>query len=303
MKNIKRLISRFKKACFGLCIFILPLSLATASDLVSVNWLEARLTQSDIVIVDLRDHDSYSAGHIPSAINLPLASITRNKNDIPGFVETPKHFKKIIENLGINNQDTLVLYGDWSFLDSMRAYWVFDFYGHTRSKVLDGGYQSWLSKKPSQVSKEVLPREKSNYMVEIQPEVITTKFRTFMASKSDEFVIIDGRAQTQFNGEKSLTKRKGRIPNAINLPWFDLIDNRELDDKYDHLKTPSTLKDIEALKSRLSIIPKDKNIILYCNGGQESSVIYFSLKELGIHSSVYDGSWFEWSADEKMPVE
>jgi thiosulfate/3-mercaptopyruvate sulfurtransferase len=138
--------------------------------------------------------------------------------------------------------------------------------------------------------------------VQIKPEILSTKFKTFMATKASNQVIVDARELDQYQGKTSLTNRKGHIPEAINLPWFELISGRDASHQYDHIDSTNTLIDIETLKQKLSVIPADKKVILYCNGGQESSVLYFALKELGRESSVYDGSWFEWSADDNMPI-
>ena len=275
---------------------------AQASDLVSVEWLKTHANDPELVVVDLRKTEDYALGHIPNAISLPFSQLTREKNGVKGFVETPKHFKKVIDAKGIKNQHTVVLYGDWSFLQSMRTYWVFDFYGHANILVLDGGLPAWEKQFPG-LSRQAKQLKSSNYVMGINPDILTSKFRTYMASKNPDYVIIDARSEKQFDGVESLTARKGHIPNAINLPWHELIDNRNEADELKVINKTSTLNVIDKLQAKLDIIPSDKKIILYCNAGQEASVIYFSLKELGIKSAVYDGSWFEWSEDGQMPVE
>lgn len=284
----------------GLGLLIPGISLG--SDLIPVQWLYPRLDDSSLVIVDLRKAEDYVKGHIPNAINLPFSTFTREKNGVQGYVETPGTVNQVLSAAGIRNEDTIVLYSDWSFIESMRVYWILDFYGHSKTLILDGGIQAWEKQgKKLSVNNIILPP--SNFIVEINPDVITTKVRTFMATKSQDYYILDARDGEQYSGEKSLTNRKGHIPNAKNIPWFDLIKNREAINNFDRIETPSILDEPKVLMDKLSNIPRDKKIILYCNGGQESSVIYFALKQIGVKSSLYDGSWFEWSADKKMPVE
>ncbi|MCK4711082.1 MAG: sulfurtransferase, partial [Gammaproteobacteria bacterium] len=186
--------------------------------------------------------------------------------------------------------------------ESMRSYWIFDFYGHANILVLDGGLAAWEKRFPG-LSMQTKQLASSNYVVGINPDILATKFRTFMALKNPDYVIVDARSEKQYDGVESLTGRKGHIPNAINLPWHELINNRDEADKFKRISKVSTLYNTEKIRHVLDIIPNDKKIILYCNAGQESSVIYFSLKELGVKSAVYDGSWFEWSEDSQMPVE
>jgi len=272
-----------------------------ASDLIGINWLKQNQNIKNQVIIDLRNPQDYSLGHIPNAINLPYEKLDRTKGDVAGFVVTPMAFKHVMEEAGINNGHRIVLYSDWSFLESMRAYWVFDFFGHDDVKVLNGGLQAWVNNGNQLEQKDnTIPH--SQYVVQIRPEILSTKFQTFMATKSEQQIIVDARDIEQFQGKTSLTNRKGHIPNAMNLPWFDLISGRNASDKYEHIDTSNELIDIQQLKKNFEGIPTDKKVILYCNGGQESSVLYFALKELGLKASVYDGSWFEWSEDNSMPV-
>jgi len=272
-----------------------------ATDLVNVDWLKQHQNAKNQVIIDLRKAQDYSLGHIPNSINLPYEKLVRTKGVVDGYVTTPIEFKTVMEQFGIKNSQQVVLYSDWSFLESMRAYWVFDFFGHKNIKVLDGGFQAWEDRDFALTqNKFTLPP--SQYVVQIRPEILSTKFKTFMATKSKKHIIIDARDMEQYLGKKSLTKRKGHIPEAVNLPWFDLVQGRGEGDEYEHLSSSNTLLDMEKLEASFAGVPKDKKIILYCNGGQESSVLYFALKELGRDSAVYDGSWFEWSEDAKMPV-
>ncbi len=274
--------------------------LAVPSDLVTTAWIQKHLQQ--IKLIDLRAADVYEQGHLPQAINIPYKLFSRKKDGIDGFVISPARFRSLMESYGISNHDTVVLYSDWSFLDSMRVYWIFDFYGHQKVKVLDGGIQQWQAEglALSRKGKKFPP---ASYTVSIKSQILSTKLRTFLASKNDEYIIVDGRDPDQYNGLESLTERKGHIPGAINIPWVDLVANRTVSDKFKKIKTPSTLEDLNTIQKRLSVIPKDKKIILYCNGGQESAVLYFSLKALGVRAALYDGSWFEWSRDKKMPIE
>lgn len=276
-------------------------ALASQSDLVDVLWLKQNLKLPGVVVVDLRSKEDYELGHIPNAINLPYSQLTRNKGDVAGFIETPKQFKKVMEATGIKNSDLLVLYSNWSFLEAMRAYWAFDFYGHQTKKVLNGGIQAW-TKMQLPLKQDMRSLPPSQFVVEINPNIMSTKFKTFMATKSNNYVIIDARAKRQYEGKESLTDRKGHIPKAKNLPWYSLIEGRSEEDGFKHLKSQNDLLDIQSLQNRLSSIDQNKKVILYCNGGQESSVLYFALKELGREAAIYDGSWYEWSADEKMPV-
>ncbi len=90
--------------------------------------------------------------------------------------------------------------------------------------------------------------------------------------------------------------RRGHIPGAVNHPW-----TTDLTTGLSHV-----FKDRDAIRTSYVTqgITSDKAIIAYCNGGLESSHIYFVLHMvLGYpRVRVYDGSYTEWAAHTELPV-
>ena len=88
--------------------------------------------------------------------------------------------------------------------------------------------------------------------------------------------------------------RRGHIPGAINHYWTG-----DLESGLSH-----TFKNLDTLRAayREQGMTPDKDVIAYCNGGLESSHIYFVLHTLlGFpHVRVYDGSWTEYAAHSEL---
>jgi thiosulfate/3-mercaptopyruvate sulfurtransferase len=89
----------------------------------------------------------------------------------------------------------------------------------------------------------------------------------------------------------------GHLPGAINHFWQgDLakVNFATVWKPRDELRASYVAQGITA----------DKSIIAYCNGGLESSHVYFALHDvLGYpRVRVYDGSFTEWSERVELPV-
>lgn len=260
------------------------------------------LEQPSQVIIDIRSEESYKKGHILNAINIPFAKFHYTKNGIKEYTISPTKFQTLASQHGIKNTDDIVIYGDWAYLGATKILWIFEFYGHKKLQLLQKGFQGWQQQK-FVLSHKVKKLSPSNYIVQINPAILASKFQVFMATKSNDFTIIDARPYEHYIGKKSYTDKKGHIPNAINHPWFEVLENRDADDAYQINHKISTYKPLKTLKKIFSNIPIDKKIILYCNGGSGSAVIHFALKKVGRVAQIYDGSWYEWSADNKMRIE
>jgi len=268
--------------------------------LIDSQWVKKHFIKKDkqIVILDLRSREAYLKGHIPSAINIPFSEFNRSINKVKGFLINPLSFQELMEQNGIKPTDHLVLYSDKTVLDATRVYWSFDFYGHQKLSVLNGGLVAW--QRDIGIT-EVKPNtlEPSEYVVSIDPQKFASKFKTAMATQQSNTYLIDARPSEEYNGLKSKTDVFGRIPSSQNLPWKQLVKPSETPAKEDSYFQYLSIGELD---EQFKDAPLDANIIVYCNGGKESSVLYFGLKLLGREAALYDGSWFEWSSDKSLPI-
>jgi len=248
---------------------------------------------NEVVVIDLRSASDYQNAHIPRAIHLPLNKLHREKNGIQGFVISPLKFQTLISRIGIKNHQHLVFYAGDNILEATRAFWIFDFYGHEKISILDGGFLAWVHSNQA-LSEVPFSLKPSNYTVSIQPEILASKFDIHTASLLRHAQIIDARPENEYQGLDSKSIRKGHIPNASNIPWSKFV--KQTSGTFE-LLTPNELQTF--FKHQIS---PDKPTILYCNDGTEASLIYFSLRTLGYKSSLYDGSWNEWSSDSNLPI-
>src|SRR5690606_18537000 len=54
-------------------------------------------------------------------------------------------FEQLMSRLGITPETTVVFYGDKSNWWATYAFWVFQLFGHSNAKVMDGGRLKWVS--------------------------------------------------------------------------------------------------------------------------------------------------------------
>jgi len=272
----------------------------TSPILVDSQWLKTHFVQKDkqIVILDLREREAYLKGHIPNAINIPFTKFNRSLNKVKGFLIPPFSFQELMKKNGIKSSDHLVLYSDKTVLEATRVYWSYDFYGHQKLSVLNGGLAAWKKSIGTLEVKENTLKP-SNYVVSIHPQKFASKFKTAMATQQSNTYLIDARPVEEYRGLESKTDVFGHIPSAKNLPWKQLVkpSGTPIDED-----THFLYLSLDKLEEQFKDVPKNSNIIVYCNGGKESSVLYFGLKLIGKEAALYDGSWFEWSSDKSLPI-
>ena len=272
-----------------LLLWALPAAAETLR--VTPEWLNDHLQQPDLVLIDARAPADYAAGHLPGAVNLPELATYRDRGRDGRIVEPPV-MQELLRKLGVRPDATLVVYDDGSLLSSARVFWTLEVYGLKNVRLLDKGFAGWQAR-DFPVATDTTKPAPSDYVAEVDPRRIATRFTTQLAIADPAQQLIDARSPGAYAGKVSKAKRFGHIPSAINIPVHENLAQAP---------DGSALRNLDELAQIYAEVPKERNLVLYCDIGRVSAVNYLALRELGYQVANYDASWLEWGNDSGLPI-
>src|SRR2546421_10547923 len=131
--------------------------------LVNIGWVLEHLNDPKVKLVEVDvDTTSYEKGHIKNAIGWNWQ--TQLQDRVRRDVVDPRTFAELCRGSGINNDDTVVLYGDNNNWFAAWAFWQFKYHGHKDVKLMNGGRKKWeLEKRP--LVTDVPQITRSNYQI------------------------------------------------------------------------------------------------------------------------------------------
>lgn len=259
------------------------------SPIVSVKWLHERLNAENLVVLDGTIAKPFDASH-EQILNAKFFDIKQKfsdtTNEFPSAFPSAQQFQKEARVLGINQDSAIVVYDDKGIYSSARVWWLFKAFGFDNVAVLNGGFPEW--KKSGFPTENMKPNdvEQGDFVAKLQPQYMKFFDDIVYASQDKTHKIIDARSAGRFNCKEPEPReglRMGTIPNSVNLPYTDLLNNGVLKSKK------------ELAKAFYMVAEQHEPIIFSCGSGITACVLALGAELSGYKNiSVYDGSWTEY---------
>ncbi len=281
--------------------------------IVKCEWLHDRIKSKNIRVYDCTmylhytdedpskpydvesGYEKYKESHIPNAAFLDLQkefsdNLSSYKFTLPRFNILAESFKE----KGIGDPFHIVLYSRNGLQWATRIWWMIYVLGYNNVSILDGGFDEWNRLGYKSESK-IKTHEKSNFEMKVKSKVFVDKKRVLNAINNDSCLLLNALTKDLHFGKNKRYGRPGRIPNSLNVPFHELINNET-----GLLKSPEEAEKIFKQKN----ITSDLKVINYCGGGIAATLDAFVLLQLGFKNlQIYDNSMSEWAIDKNLPIE
>jgi thiosulfate/3-mercaptopyruvate sulfurtransferase len=261
--------------------------------------------------------EEYEEGHLPGALYLDT---NRLEDPADWNRRPPQELHATLSALGISADTTVVLYGrdtighaneKWpgrraGQIAATRAALILGYAGVRDVRVLDGGYDHWVhaGHPVETVIREPVPVSRFGVEIPQRPEFIVDIGEAKSILAADDAALVSVRTWREHTGRTSgynYIGPAGRIAgdvwgncgsDAYHMQHYRSVDN-----------TMRPYPEIAANWEAAGITP-DKWVAFYCGTGWRAAETWFYAFLMGWQRiAVYDGGWFEWSADPGNPIE
>jgi thiosulfate/3-mercaptopyruvate sulfurtransferase len=257
---------------------------------------------TDVLVLDCRfslpapeaGQQAYAQGHVPGAVYAHLdrdLSGTKTGKNGRHPLPAPADFLATLHRWGLTPDTEVVAYDDAGGMFAARVWWMLRWMGHTRVRVLDGGWSRWLAQ-GLPVTQAPASRTASSIVLKPQDgQLVRIDFVQTHLGNREFMQLVDARAPDRFRGEnETLDPVGGHIPGAVNR-FFQL--NLAADGGF---KSPDLLR--QEFTALLGSQPVH-TVVHQCGSGVTACHNLLAMAHAGLDGSrLYAGSWSEWCADQ-----
>jgi thiosulfate/3-mercaptopyruvate sulfurtransferase len=267
-----------------------------AEILVDGAWLEPRLPDQELVVIDMTDDDlQYTRYHIPGAVRIAYHELIkpRGPDKPPARLTDPELFA-LLGQSGITRDRHVVIYDDLGGLNAGRLFLELERLGHPAVSVLDGGLVKWVLD-GRRVDNRVATRPPATYTVSGGRRENIATVQEVKQAKPDAVLLLDVRSRDEYQGDPK-QPRSGHVPGARLWPWEQAI-------RTDGGFVVRDARELRASLDTVGLGDKRVPVVLYCRSGHRAGQTYLTLRHLGYENvRVFAGSMLEYLLDAGAPV-
>ena len=276
--------------------------------------LSEQLKHSNVVIFDcsfdLGDpskgltqyKDNRIAGALYASLDTDLSAHNPSDAVNGGRHPLPKRelFAAWLTRMGVDNSTQVIVYDRQGVNFCGRLWWMLKWCGHAGVAILDGGLKAWTDAGGATASgelRETIPQSENSFKLN-NPLVQMLEIDALKGALAQPTppTLIDARATPRFKGEvEPLDPVAGHIPGALNRPFNNNLDPQGFFKTKDALR-----KAFDALLSNVDT----SSVIHQCGSGVSAVPNLVAMVIAGFgYTTLYPGSWSEWSRVPGAPVE
>lgn len=265
--------------------------------LIETGELAGLLGQPALRLVDATDPASYRRAHLPGAVNIHYLELTRlDERRDTGHPTSNFEAERIFGDAGIDAATQVVVYDGGEGAPASGVWFVLDFFGHKNVRLLNGGFRKWLAERRP-VTQELPNVGRKKFTAAPQPEKIVSREWVRRNLRTPGVILADTRSFNEYIGRElpAGASRGGHLPGAVHLDWMQF--------SAETASFRSAAEIEQALTKRG--ITRETRVVTYCQSGLgRSTDVAFAMKLIGWDNVVeYAGSWEEWSAEPRLPLE
>jgi thiosulfate/3-mercaptopyruvate sulfurtransferase len=264
--------------------------------------------------------------HIAGAVKFDVDAVSDKSSPLPHMLPTAEAFSQAASEMGLKNEDQIVVYTTAKCFSAARCWWTFRTFGHDNVYILQGGLPAWKAaggateKGEAQVRPSRPPRglveeggnayllDKQGFQAKLRPELVYSWQQVLKVAqdKTSKDLVADARGAPRFRAEVDEPRAglsRGRIPGSFNVPFDQVM----VEGDWTRFKTPEEIRAVFAKAGAdLSRLGKGQRVITSCGSGVTAAALSFAMVLAGrdvAEVPVYDGSWAEWGQLKDVPLE
>lgn len=191
---------------------------------ISAEELKNSLDVETYCIVDTRPTHEYIQGHIPGALHLNLfglSLINTGKETLDSFMCMIAY---LFQQRGIDSEKTIIWYDNISGIYASRGFWFCEYLGHSKTRLLDGGFKAWLATEGPVSTKGVEPPVVTPFPIKTAYELHMEANLIYANLTQEDFVVLDTRTDDEHYGRVARAERAGAIPKSTHIEWVNNLD-------------------------------------------------------------------------------